>query len=347
MKKLTNYILFIACFLFASCATVNEFSINVQKPAKVTFPNSVSTMVIANNSIDQPKDINHAAYQYTQEVGKIEIPADGLGNILVEKLADDLVQSNSFDGVFLSTNLPKNDRTFLAAKDLDKTEADSILRKYNGNLLFTLDRYVTMLSADVENIGDGMVRNFYAVKVYADFSIYDKFGAKRNAPIMYSDTLYWSQYSQGQYLFSEPLPTYEEALQGTMAFVADEMAKSLSPQWVESQRWLYSNASTEMRRANVNLNSDKWDEARKIWLELYEKESNLVKKARIASNIALSYELADDLDSALDWVADAKELLDESKKGEEDEDYLRIVYYKNELENRILDFKLLDLQRQQ
>lgn len=342
MKKQINYILFAVCISLASCASVNEFSINIQKPAKITFPTDISTIVVANNSIDQPKDINHKAYRFTQELGRLEISADGLGDLLIETLADNLVESNAFDGVFLSSDLSKSGLSFLGTRHLDASEADSVLKKYDGQLLLTLDRYTAMLSSDVEHIGDGVVRNFYTVDVYADLSMYDELGVRKGAPILYRDTLYWSEYMHGNYYFGDPLPSPEEALQSTMYYVADEVAKSLSPQWIETQRWIYSNASTEMRRASTNIGAEKWEAARNIWSKLYQKESKPKQKSRLASNIALTYELGDDLETALKWAEEAEDLL--LLLGQDDEDKQRASYYVEELKARILDFKLLDLQ---
>lgn len=347
MKRKINYILFFTSLILTSCATVNEFTINIQKPAKIIFPNETSKIVIANNSAEQPENINHRSYKFTQEVGNIVIPADGLGNLFIESLTDNLAVSGSFTEISIEQDLPKDDLSFLSIRKLEKSTVDSILTKYNSDLLLTLDRYVILLNSDMENVGDGMVRDFYAVQCHIDLSMYDKSGNKRNVPLQVSDTLYWSQYTQGPYFYSEALPSFSEALQGAISYMGEELAQNLVPQWVEAPRWVYSNATTEMRRANVELNSQKWEEARGIWTQIYDNEHNASKKARLASNIALTYELSDNLNLALEWAEKAESIIPETEKNKESEDFQRIIYYKKELGNRILDFKLLDLQEQQ
>lgn len=348
MKIKVGSIFLLLGILVSSCASVNEFTISVEKPARVTFPNPVQRVIIANNTIDQPEEINHKSYKFSKEIGDIKISAEGLGDVLVETLADNLDQSALFDSVFIDTNLSKEGLSFLEIRDLNREQAKTILDENNGDLLITLDRYVAMLSSDMANIGEGAVSNFYEVRAYMDFSIYGRSGEKQKIPIIYRDTLYWREYVEGRYLLSDPLPSFEDALTSTAIYVANSVAQSLLPQWKEVRRWIYSDATTEMRRAKINLDSKKWEEARDIWTARYEKETNLVKKSRLASNISLSYELMDDLPSAHDWIEDAEKLLLTAGKRIEsqDEDIQRVVFYKEQLETRILDFKLLDLQDQ-
>lgn len=348
MKIKIGSIFLLLGVLVSSCASVNEFTINVQKPAQVTFPNSVTRVVVANNSVDQPEDVNHKSYKFTQEIGDIKISAEGLADVITETLADNLYESQAFDSVFVSTKLSEDGLSFLEVRNLDKQQAKSILDEYDGDLLITLDRYIAMLSSDTQNIGDGATSNYYQVNAYMDFSVYGKSGEKQRIPVLYRDTLYWREYVGENYLLSDPLPTYEDALTSTAIYVGNTVGEGLIPQWKEVSRWVYSDATTEMRRAKVNLDSKKWSEARDIWVEKYEKETNLVKKSRLASNISLSYELMDDLSSALDWIEEAEKLLLAAGKkiDSEDEDIQRAVFYKNDLKTRILDFKLLDLQDQ-
>lgn len=344
MKKSYFLIGIVLSIFFVSCASVNDLYINVERPAKISFPNSVSRIVVLNNSAEQPDDINHIQREYAQERGTFSISANGLGDVLVGQLSDELVSSRQFSGVFLSERINSHDRTFLEAYTLSRLEADSILKIYDGDLLFTLDRYVARLSTDVENIGDGLTHSFYVVDVFANFSFYDKDGVRRRASIPYQDTLYWSQYTQGQYLLSDPLPTPEEALDGAIAYVGEQVAKMLYPNWEETHRIIYSDITTDMKRANVYWNSDEWSEARSIWLSLFNEESKPQKKARLASNIALSFEIEDNLDKALEWVEQGETLLVTIKDYSTNEDYMRLMSYKSELERRILDFEILDLQ---
>ena len=80
-------------------------------------------------------------------------------------------------------------------------------------------------------------------------------------------------------------------------------------------------------------NRKQWQEAISVWQSYYESERNNVSKAKVANNIALVYEMLDDIDSAYNWATIAFDLFHEATANGS-LDRRRSAFYKKELERR-------------
>ena len=83
-----------------------------------------------------------------------------------------------------------------------------------------------------------------------------------------------------------------------------------------------------MSDAGVYLRENNWDEAYSQWKIAYEKRKGQ-QKMKAAFNIALYYEIKDNVEQAKEWLGKAKKLV---KSGSRDEQL--IAFYSLELEKR-------------
>lgn len=332
-------------FFAISCSTVNTLTISVQRPAEITIPLDIATISVVNNAVDQPADIGHKYFQYKRELGVVEVKADSINSILTGALAQFLDEAQFYSRVSFYPHALRNDQSFLQEKPLEASDVQEICESEGADAVLSLDRFLVLLESDKEHLGGGVETNTLVTRMQAKFSLYTKEGERLMSPLAHTDSLFWQEVVQGDYPLTEPMPSREDALKESAIYMATKMEGSFVPHWEEQNRWFYSGASTQLKQAGLYINSNRWEDALAIWQSLYDTENNSKQKAKLASNIALAYEIGDNLEEALNWINVAQDLLEASQKSNEDKDLLRAMAYKKGLEIRANDFLTLDLQQ--
>ncbi len=88
-----------------------------------------------------------------------------------------------------------------------------------------------------------------------------------------------------------------------------------------------------MREGETFAKGARWEEAIEKWQTFYNSLSNKTDKAKAANNIALAYEMMDDMDKASEWAEVSNNLFVQSTSPNSLE-RRRSLLYKNEIERR-------------
>ena len=126
----------------------------------------------------------------------------------------------------------------------------------------------------------------------------------------------------------EPALSDRKIVKEASEYAASIPVEHLLPHWDEVARFYYDGGNIEMRDAGVYLRENNWDEAYSQWKIAYEKRKGQ-QKMKAAFNIALYYEIKDNVEQAKEWLGKAKNLV---KSGSRDEQL--IAFYSLELEKR-------------
>ena len=94
-----------------------------------------------------------------------------------------------------------------------------------------------------------------------------------------------------------------------------------------------------MRDAAVSLREGDWQEAGRLWKNLYDSLKKGKLKSRAAFNMALACEVQGMMSEAVDWIEKSKSC---AAKGSEEE--RAALFYSTILQERAKDFQLLNLQ---
>ncbi len=337
-------VIILAASLFAACTAPKSLVINIQKPAQVSLPGSIGNVIIVNNLVVQPSLQGNTIMKY-DNVGKpvfeeISVPTDSLGIILSETLYDKLVDLNSFKEVSIYDKSLRDDLSFQQIQPIDSLAVKEICAISNSDVILSLDRFYVASNAKEDMDEFEISYHDLDLKMSASFSIYSKEGRLISSSLTMVDSIYWSALYQGKRLISSyPLPTREDALKEAARYAGEKIADALVPYWDEAPRLYYS----ENKEALKLVEKDQWGEALKLWQIDYDRESKDKRKARLAFNIALGYELTDNLKEAINWANTASGLFQQSLNTSVDrQNYQRAEEYKKELLARFSDFKLLD-----
>jgi len=328
---------------------VKTIVVDVQKPAQLTLPSHIKNIAIVDNAVPQPKLWGHIDYKYTKKGERLyeeaSAPADSICDIFTETLYEGLLNTNMFDNVSLFEYPVREDLSFSEERPLDSLRVRELAEISSSDAIFSLDRFLVSTIARDEPYDFENTEKFLDLKLEARFRLYSKEGNMISSPFYFSDSLYWSAVftKRGDRLLTQDsLPSREEAIKQAAVYTAEKITGAFTPKWVNEARVYYG----ENKEANKLVDANNWTDAIKIWQNAFEIEEKNKKKARLASNIALGYELSDNIKEALQWAQTAVDLYDGTAENSIDNAYfLAAKFYQDNLLERYKDFRILDLRK--
>jgi len=220
----------------------------------------------------------------------------------------------------------RSDTTSLQDLILTKREVSTLCEKYNTDAIISLELYTIHLDEEIEYYSDAVDQvssQYHPVSNKLQWNIYLPGHPKPFDTYTMSDTIYFSKIVDG---VLQPLPSALDMFAELCYGSGMKYGEYLVPVWTQSSRVLYKGKGDSLKQASKLTEQGDWDHAFKIWEGLtLSDDSTMVSKA--FHNMALYYELEDNLDSA--------SLLINMALGHDTLDMIRL--YKEELDTRILN----------
>jgi len=335
----------LSILFYTSCTSVKPIVVNVQKPALIILPPGIQKLGIVNNAVPQPPSFGYNRVSYNEkgerELIEVEIPSDSTTIILAETIFEELSDIGYFDEVVLYEIPLRDDLSFSEYRRIDSLEAIELADIMDVDAILSLDRFLIGSLYQEEPYSFEVKGKILDVKMDAVFHFYSKNGNKISSPFHYRDSIYWESVYQGETLISpQEFPDLKDAVHTAARYAGSKIADSFIPSWVEESRVYYG----DVKEANKLADADNWEKARELWMEAFDREESSKKKARLASNIALAYELSDDLKEALKWAQTAVDLFDQTLQTSVDQNNRATAFsYYEHLIDRYKEFKILDL----
>lgn len=272
-----------------SVATVDSLSVESLLPADISFAPSVKNIAVIDNTV--PADIpKHQAVTV-----ETTLPANGA--VLTDKLATSIADANYFDKVVITSSKAGNLNS--ETRVLPPDTVKRICRELGVDMLLTVDwagiETKSVHLYDSYEDGERFAGVSGAVKVQT--RIYLPGRDKPFQNFVDCDTLYWDLYG----LTDKTVINESSEYMGTMPM------KHVTPYWDEEDRYYFSGGTVNMRDGAVSLRENDWELAYESWMLDY-KNGKGKKKMRAAYNIGLYYEMQGDLQSAIKYVKEAREL---------------------------------------
>lgn len=131
----------------------------------------------------------------------------------------------------------------------------------------------------------------------------------------------------------------KEVIEEATRHATSVISNNIVPYWQTVNRLYFDGGGVEMRDAGVYVNEGNWDAARELWTQVYNRLKKGNAKFRAAYNIALSYEMAADMNKAEEWLKKASDCV---KAGSEEEMVLK--YYISQFMKRKDELGKLNVQ---
>lgn len=316
-----------------ACSTYHVVDIDVLSPSPYQVPTSVQHISIINNAQEQASNVGHVTYKqnitYSSNSKKKKmsddiIQVDSTTTSAIHNMYNYLEESMLFTDVRLARTSPKPHIYYGNIEQAFQSyPSDAILflesLTYTDILTYHYDQYF-LNEPEIE------------IKTRSQWLLY--YGDDLSKPYRFTvkDTLYWN---------TVDVDRAECVIEGVWNN-AKLAAERITPHWVSVNRLYYTGSSFAYSQIDEAIKNQNWEEAGTLWISLYNSESkNTKRKGRMAFNMALLFEMKNDIETSVMWLNNAIEIFTE--KGAENE--LQICsLYASVLDNRLNIQKKLDQQ---
>jgi hypothetical protein len=325
--------------LLTSCSSVYRFAIEVQEPAPITLPSDVVDVLVVNNSAPQPGNLGiNRMYKGTKITDK-ELELDSLAGIAATSLADQLKESDFFNRVGVIPASLRSDKNWMGGEALTETFRTETFKTHGFNGIVSIDRLMVLLEQDVRN-------DYYMSLTVNSVTTCTVYLSDRETPLTrfsVADSLsfFASVLGDTTEIFKN-VPEY--ALNQLAYTIGERLSQRIIPSWTEKERFLYAGSRSRMVEALNFSRAGHWDRATNLWLNEYAHRSKPEAKGRIAANLAVACEIQDRFDDALQWATTAQNHFREAGLPDTSTEKTRIDAYLDDLQKRIRDNYLLDIQ---
>lgn len=338
--------LFFGILLITGCAGMKTLTIQTQEPAQVTLPKETRKLLIVNNAVPQPQDVGHTKKVFGKSAtGSISVTTDSLSIIFTEALTQFLNEEDFFDVVMLYEEPLRSDNEYWKEEPISPEKMQELKRETGTDAVVSLDKLLVASDWKDLFVQEGYPYASLSGKINSTMRVYMPTLDGKIPTIHFTDSLYWEGFdiSDGRAYAEFVVPHAEHALKDLAVYAADKMTFVLTPHWITQERWYYTLKSSLMREGAAFAEQAKWQEAINKWEDFYNTSKNKVDKAKAASNIALGYEMLDDMNTAHTWITLAKQLFNESTSSGSLE-RKRASIYKTEIERRLDTSNKLNMQ---
>lgn len=328
MQKLQLIVIAATIGVLTSCSSIRLVSIEQLQPAQTTFPDQVRRVAVVNNMPDDERNSGSYLRSRTKDF-------EGDGKTFSQRLADALAEGRYFDKVVICDSILYEDNDSLPQKfhPLQPGQVNQLTNDLEVDMVIAVDRlFIRNADARIYNDDVGLLIDAVSSKYTSLLHLYVPGREKALMSLSHADTLHFQLTVE---------LTNREIAEKTADYAGTKEAAYLIPFWKEVQRFYYDGGISDFRDAGVALRENNWEEAHRLWSKVYDTRKGK-SKMRSAYNIALYYELKDDLDQAMEWIDKAEALA----KGTNASDKQLIAYYQASLTQRKADISKLNIQMQ-
>lgn len=294
MKKSIALITWVLGMLLASCSSIQTISFDQLQAGDISFPDAVRKVAIVNNMpVIEPENTSR---------GVISPELEGDGKVATEHLAENVANVNYFDQVIICDSAFRAADTVPRANViLTQEEVDRLAEELGADMILSFDRLNIQTRPGVMLYPDyPMPVNSVDAVVSPVIRAYIPQRDKPLFTVAKQDTISWDA--------SDPQLSDKKIVEEASEYAAFMPIDHLLPHWNELTCPYFDGGCVEMRDAGVCLRENDWDGARDLWQTVYEKRKGQ-QQMKAAFNLALYYEMKDDVVQAKEWLQKAEELV--------------------------------------
>lgn len=326
-------VLAILLLLFiTSCTVYKDYQIDVYRPGIIAVQPDVQNVAIVYRNFKYSNDTLQHFYQddFRLKQAKND-PKDldsTLVNLTLQELAKDLKDNHVFSEIRIFPELFKLHRgDKLPVLDLQMVQ--KISETANADLLISLETYSYFYSEYTQTDQSSSPSN--EVITAAAWAVYDPVESKLLERKTMIDTVFWNSYdNQGNYQRNAQIPPRITALKIASQMAGENYAKRFFASWQTVNRMYSIPPLPDFDAADQYVQKGEWDNAILLWRR-YTDEDNGKMAINARYNLALAYEMKDDLDTAEKWLIAAQQLATSYRSKE---DLKMIILYRNIIAKR-------------
>lgn len=337
MKQNTFWFLALVLVL-SSCTVYKEYTIDVYKPGKVAIPQDVQNIALVYRNFKYKNDTLQHFYRHDSQLKKAIRDPKNLDSILVHFCLNELalnLKKNQFERIHIFPELfTRHSGTKLPP--INFKVIDKLTTETNTDLVISLETYSYFYSEFSADRNTPNPREVITANVWA---VYDPSANKLIERKTMIDTLYWNTYDEnGTSVKNNKLPPRTTALKIASQMAGENYSKRFFASWETVGRMYSMPPPSDFETAEKHLLNGDWDSAISVW-KPYADEDNGKLAIHARYNLALAYEMKDDMEAAMQWLNGAKKLASDYRSKE---DLKAIEAYHKVLVQRIKDVQRLN-----
>jgi len=340
--KTRLFIPLIGLLLFSSCTTMMYTSIDVLRPAKVSFDKNASNLLIVNNTVVQPNNIGHRNELINEKPKNVSVRTDSLAIFCVSVVNEEFLKNDFFPTTQLVLNSINKSGNFLISNTPQIDTLKVLSAQYGADVVLSLDKIkVTDRIADYYNEES----NYFYAMLEANFeSTWSVTYSKNFKSETYSfkDTIYWDAESYQRKKALASLPDRYNALIDGALYVGQHVMKNLVPWWDKEDRYFFVTNNKSIKHGMDSVFVKNWSDAIKIWEKGVENAS-IATKAKLLHNISIAYEIEGDIKNATRYNKKSTEVFN-STPIVNFEHYFTVNQYSIHLKNRSKEIEEINKQ---
>lgn len=308
--KLRHSLTLLLGLMLASCSSLEYYAIDYLKPGDISFPASYRKVGIVNAVQERPSSLegkfndlpNVDGTYYYHNTSYVQ----SNGQSLASELASAIAQEGYFEEVIL---LDSAVVTPGAAMGRLSQEQVTSLSEYLGVDFVLSVEDLQVRREDLVSYDDyyGFYIGTTDAKVAPRIGIYYPTQASGNAiTVQPLDSIFWETPGTSAAFTKQHLLSNEQMVREASQYSSELILERILPSWHSDVRYYTSGGSLEMRDAAVSVKESDWETAISLWKKAYAKKSEKAKM-KAALNLALGYEMSDDMTTAIEWAQKAKD----------------------------------------
>lgn len=305
------YVLLAIWMLNTGCTGSRTVTLNSVRPAEITLPASVKTLLI----LDRTKNNKKAAH-VIEGILTGELPGEDKTGTqeLLSALSNQLSYSDRFGTVIAQEHLDGNGITSAFPDQISWEVINSLTSKYQADAvvsleLFDTDFIVTRGKKNVtEKVGEQEVQvlKYYAQgvgNITIGIRLYDPGARTIVDQQLLTDTHSWEAYGNSAMEAVAQITTKGDATRFLSNEAGTSYAYKIAPMPIRIKRSFRGKAkkSPELELGSRYADVAQWNRALEVWKSGLDR-ARAKEAGYLAHNIAIAYEVLGDFDSALYWA---------------------------------------------
>ena len=336
----TGILSILLLLLTGACTVYKDYQIEVYRPGVIAVPPGAQNVALVYRNFKYTNDTLQHYYQDDFRLKRVKNDPENIDSVLVhlcmQELAKNLKDNNTFNEIRIFPELFKPHRgDKLPTLDFDVIR--KITSSVQTDLLISLETYSCFYSEYSST--EQLPTPSNEVITAAVWAVYDPVDSRLLERKTMIDTVFWNSYdNEGNYKRNVKLPPRITALKIASQMAGENYARRFFASWQTVNRMYSVPPLPDFATADTYVQKGEWDNAILLW-KRYADDSNGKMAINARYNLALAYEMKDDLDAAGKWLVAAEQLaLDYHSK----EDLKLILQYRKILQKRKQDIARLN-----
>ncbi len=311
-------------------------TIDVLRPARVTFPPDVNNVLIINYTVPQPHEFGHSTELFEERARSLRIDTDSLPLFTIAALAQSMSDRGFFNNVLFDHVSSNPGNYFFTPESPTDRNIAQLANKHNVEGIISLNRImVNDIQAELYNQGNGTFVSFLEARYETQWSIHFP-GKNQTIPLINRDTVYWESESYSRQRALNGLPDRRNALIDGAIITGQRAVNSFIPYWEKADRYLFTGSGKLLKAGVDSVYHRNWEGAIVQWEKLLNNKPGVLRRTRVAHNLAVAYEITGNLPEALRYSTLAYENA-ELLSHIEYRSFATIIDYRNLLQKRIAE----------